>query len=142
MHTITGVCFLYLQGSSRKAHFLDYHEAECCKLLQNNHTYIPNCNATYSRKQELCNYVMTSELIQCSIRRMLGFMLQDFTFSYKLLHKESKSYKKTSNRDINRGQNWLMHMLHHSILHPAKQCMCWSAQRRLLHFLHATCWYE
>jgi len=97
---ITEACFLYSQGSSRNAQSLDYHEAECCKLFQNNHTYIPSYIAMYSRKLELCVYLMTSELIQGSIRRMLGFMLQDLTFSYQLLHKESKSPKKNSNRAI------------------------------------------
>jgi len=43
---------------------------------------------------------MTSELIQGSIRRMLGFMLQDLTFSCQLLHKERKCPKKNSNRAI------------------------------------------
>jgi len=54
MHTITGACILYLQASSRKALSLDYNEAECCKLLHNNHTYIPNYIAMYSRKEQLC----------------------------------------------------------------------------------------
>jgi len=141
MHTITEACFLYLQGISRKAQSLDYHEAECCKLLQNNHTYIPNYTPMYPRKLELCIYLMASELIQGSIRRMPGFKLQGLTFSCQLLCKESKSPKKNSNRAIQEGPNWWTHMLHHSIFHPAKQCMCWSAQRHLLHFLHVTCWY-
>ena len=100
MHTITGACFLYSQGSSRKAHSLDYHEDESCKRLQNNHTYIPNYTAMYSRKLELCVYLMASELIQGSIWRILGFMLQDLTFSCQLLHKESKSQRKNSKRAI------------------------------------------
>jgi len=103
MHTITGACFFYPQGSSRKAHFLDYHEAEYCKLLQNNHTYISNCTALYSRKLQLCVYLMASELIQGSIRRMLGFILQDLNFPCQLLYKESKSPKKNSNRAIQEG---------------------------------------
>jgi len=109
MHTITGACFLYLLGSSRKAQSLDYHEAECCKLLQNNHTYIPNYTALYPRKLELCVYHMASELIQGSIRRMLGFISQDLTFSYQLLHKESKSPKKTVTGPYKKGKNWCMH---------------------------------
>jgi len=58
-----GACFLYLPGSSRKAQLLDYHEAECCKFLQNNYTYIPDYTALYPRKLELCVYLMASELI-------------------------------------------------------------------------------
>ena len=103
MHTTTGVCFLYSQGSSRKAHPLDYHEAECCMLLQNNHTYIPNYTALYPRKLGLCVYLMASELIQGLIRRMLGFILQDLNFSCQLLHKESKNPKENSNRAIKQG---------------------------------------
>jgi len=103
MHTITGACFLYLLGSSRKSHSLDYHEDECCQLLQNNHTYISYYTSLYSRKLEICVYLMASELIQGSIRRMLGFMLQDLIFSCQLLHKESKSTKKNSNRAIQEG---------------------------------------
>ena len=103
MHTITGACFLYSQGSSRKAHSLDYHEDESCKRLQNNHTYIPNYTAMYSRKMQFCVYLKASELFQGSIRRMLGFMLQDLNFSCQLLHKESKIPKKNSNRAIQYG---------------------------------------
>jgi hypothetical protein len=103
MHTITGICFLYSQGSSRKANSFDSHEAECCKLLQNNHTYIPNYTALYAKKLELCVNLMMSELIQGSSRTMLGFILQDLTFSCQLLHKESKRPKKNSNRAIKEG---------------------------------------
>jgi hypothetical protein len=46
---------------------------------------------------------MVSELIQGSMRRMLGFTLQDLTFSCQLLHKESKSPKKNSSRAIKEG---------------------------------------
>jgi hypothetical protein len=46
---------------------------------------------------------MASELIQVSIRRMLGCMLQDLTFSCQLLQKESKSPKKNYNRAIQEG---------------------------------------
>jgi len=103
MHTITGACFLYSHGSSSKAHSLDYHEGKCCKRLQDNHTHIPSYIAMYSRKLEMCVYLMTSELIQGSIRRMLGFILQDLTFSCQLLRKERKSPKKNSNRTIQEG---------------------------------------
>jgi len=46
---------------------------------------------------------MVSELIQSSVRRMLGFKLQDLNFSCQLLHKESKSPKKNFNRAIKKG---------------------------------------
>ena len=59
-----------------------------------------HCNP---RKPELYIYLMASELIQGSIRRMLGFTLQDITFPCQLLHKESKSLKKNSNRAIQDG---------------------------------------
>jgi hypothetical protein len=46
---------------------------------------------------------MVSELIQGSVIRMLGFMLQYLTFSCQLLHKESKSAEKNSKRAIQEG---------------------------------------
>jgi hypothetical protein len=145
MHTITEVYFLYLQGSSRKAHSLDYPDAECSKLLQNSHTYISNYTALYPRKLKLCINLMASELILGSIKRTLGFMCKDITFSCTLLHKESKSPKKNSNKAIQEQPKLVdayVASFENSILHPGNQCMHWSAQRCLLHFLHVTCWYE
>jgi hypothetical protein len=85
MHTTTEAYFLHLQGSSRKAHSLDYPVAECTKLFQNS-------NKAIQEQPKLVDaYVASFE---------------------------------------------------NSILHPAKQCVCWLAQRHLLHFLHITCWYE
>jgi len=46
---------------------------------------------------------MASELIQGSIRSMMGFMLQYLTLSCQLLHKEGKNPKKNSNRAIQEG---------------------------------------
>jgi hypothetical protein len=68
-------------------------------------TVIPTYQtAMYSRKLELCVYLMASEFIQGSIRRMLVFMLQDLTFSCQLLHKESKGPpQKNSNKAIQEG---------------------------------------
>jgi hypothetical protein len=60
-----------------------------------------HCNVF--QKTEIVRYLMTSELIQDSIRRMLGFTLQDLNFSCQLLHEESKIPKKNSNRAIKEG---------------------------------------
>jgi hypothetical protein len=87
MHSNTGACFFYLQSSSRKAQSLDYHEDECWKLLQNNHTYIPNYTPLCPRKLELCVYLMASE--ECTIY-VIGFNF----FTPTLTQRKQKSKEK------------------------------------------------
>jgi hypothetical protein len=93
------------------------------QALPNNHTYIPNYTAMYSRKQELCVYLMASELTRGS-KRMLGFTLEDLTFSCQLLHKESKISKKSSNRAIKEGQKLVFAYVAPFSPPPCKKNVC------------------
>jgi hypothetical protein len=76
-----------------------------------------HCNV--SQKTEIVNLCHGTRILG-SIRRMLGFMLEDLTFSCQFLHKERKAQIKTLTGSYKKDQNWCTHMLHHSILHPAK----------------------
>ena len=63
-------------------------------------------------------------------------------FTPTLTQRKQRPKKKNSNRAIQEGPKLVDAYVASFNPHPAKQSMWWSAQRRLLHFLHVTCWFE